>query len=132
MKTSSPTIDPGFSLVEVLAAITIIGIITFMAIPNIVQLKTDGEENLARSRAEALNLAIASYVQATGASAAQTAWTAANNEARYDLIAPYISFAQADLSNSFMPGGYDATLPTTINPLSTKTTLTGPSGTINY
>jgi prepilin-type N-terminal cleavage/methylation domain-containing protein len=124
---------PAFSLVEVLAAITIIGIITFMAIPNIVRLKQDGEENLARARAETLNLAIASYVQAVGATAAQSAWTAAgSDQARYQLVSPYIAFAQANLSNGFMPGGYTAALPTNINPLTTKTTLTGPSGTISY
>ena len=35
----------GFSLVEVLAAVAIIGIITFLAIPNIVAVKQDSEIN---------------------------------------------------------------------------------------
>tara|TARA_B110000305_G_C19321628_1_gene579240 strand:+ start:371 stop:817 length:447 start_codon:yes stop_codon:yes gene_type:complete len=46
----------GFSLVEVLAAVGIIGIIAFLAIPNIVAIKEDSETNLAISRAEAAKL----------------------------------------------------------------------------
>ena len=45
--------ENGFSLVEVLAAVAIIGIITFLAIPNIVAVKQDSETNMAISRAEA-------------------------------------------------------------------------------
>lgn len=121
-----------FSLVEVLAAVAIIGIITFLAIPNIVKLKEDGEENLARSRAETLNLAIASFVQKNGPATAQSAWTSAgSNDGRYALLAPFIAFAEDDL-DAYMPGGYTVTLPLTISPLTAKTTLTGPGGTIAY
>lgn len=127
-----PLRTSAFSLVEVLAAIAIIGIVTFLAIPNIVRIKQDGEENLARARAETLNMAIASYVQAASPSTAQAAWTSAgNSDARYLLVAPYISFAETTLTK-FMPAGYTATLPDTINPLSTKTTLVGPNGAISY
>lgn len=116
-----------FSLVEVLAAITIIGIITFLAVPNIVRVKQDAEDNLARARAEALNMAISSYVQALGTNTANSNWTnAANNNARYLLVAPYISFAESNLA-SFTPGGYTLTLPTTISPLTTKVQITGSS-----
>ena len=44
----------GFSLVEVLAAVAIIGIIVFIAIPNVVQSRRDAEEHFAIGRAEAL------------------------------------------------------------------------------
>lgn len=121
-----------FSLVEVLAAITIIGIITFLAVPNIVRVKQDGEENLARARAETLNMAISAYVQAVGTNAAQSNWSAAANaNARYLLISPYIAFAETNLT-LFSPSGYTNTLPTTISPLTTKVTITGPSGAVNY
>ena len=53
----------GFSLVEVLAAVAIIGVITFLALPNIIAVKQDSETNLAISRAEAMNLALVSYIQ---------------------------------------------------------------------
>jgi prepilin-type N-terminal cleavage/methylation domain-containing protein len=111
-----------FSLVEVLAAIAIIGIVTFLAIPNIVRMKQDGEDNLARARAETLNMAIASYVQAVGTNAAATAWSGASAAGRYDLLRPYIAFAEADLA-SFQPGGYTLTLPTAIVPMTNRTTI---------
>jgi len=121
-----------FSLVEVLAAIAIIGVITFLAIPNIIRVKQDGEDNLARGRAEALNMAIASYVQANGASAAQSSWTGAGSDSsRYTLLTPYLAFAETTLAG-YMPNGYSASFPTTINPLSTKVTVTGPRGAVDY
>ena len=122
----------GFSLVEVLAAVSIIGIITFLAIPNIVRVKQDGEENLVRARAESINLGIASYVQTVGPTMAQSAWnTAGTDQGRFALVRPYISFADAALTN-FMPGSYTAVLPAVINPLTTKATIAGPRGSIAY
>lgn len=110
-----------FSLVEVLAAIAIIGIVTFLAIPNIVRIKQDSEDNLARARAETLNMAIASYVQAYGTNEAQRRWTNASTaNARYLLITPYIAFAETNLT-SFQPSGYSLTLPTSIIPMSAST-----------
>jgi len=111
-----------FSLVEVLAAIAIIGIITFLAIPNIVRVKQDGEDNLARARAETLNMAIASYVQAVGTNAAASAWSATNADGRYNLIRTYISFSESTLS-AYTPSGYSLTLPITIVPMTNKTTI---------
>lgn len=118
----------GFSLVEVLAAVTIIGVITFLAIPNLIRVKQDSEDSLARARADALNLAAAAYFQAAGTQAAQTAWQgAANNEARYALLAPYLAFAPTTLS-SYMPSGYSVTFHTN-QPNRFKATLSGPAGT---
>jgi len=117
----------GFSLVEVLAAIAIIGVITFMAIPNIVQIKQDSEDDLARSRAEALNTAIASYVQNRGWSTATNEWaSAASANARYGLIQPYLAFSETNLT-SYMPSGYSVTFPASTNLLKLKVTLSGPS-----
>jgi len=121
----------GFSLVEVLAAVALIGIITFLALPNIVRIKQDSEESLAISRAEALNLAMSSFVQAHGQTAAATEWSgASSNDDRYDLLAPYLAFAPDDLA-SYMPGGYSATLPSTLLPLD-KVDITGPGGAVEY
>ena len=129
MKTKLQKLFPGFSLVEVLAAVAIIGVVTFMAIPNIVRLKLDGEENLVRARGETLNMAMASYVQALGMTTANSIWTSAgSDQARYSNMAIYIAFAPANLSNGFMPRGYTATLPPSLTNLAVKTTLTGPNG----
>lgn len=125
------TVKTAFSLIEVLAAVAIIGIITFIAIPNIVRIKEESERSLAVSRAEALNLGMASFIQANGRTAASSLWSAAESQnSKYTLIAPYLAFAPEDLDN-YMPEGYSATLPESLLPL-TKTTLTGPSGTLSY
>ena len=132
MQTDSTLTPRGFSLVEVLAAITIIGIITFLAVPNIVRVKQDSEENLARARAEAINMAIAAYVQSLGTNAAQVNWSAAGSDnARYLLVRQYIAFSESSLS-LYTPGGYTNSLPSTISPLTTKVIVSGPSGDISY
>jgi len=128
MKTRS---HGAYSLVEVLAAVALIGIITFLALPNIVQIKSDSEDNMAISRAEAVNLAMASYIQAYGQTSASANWSAAtDNNARYALLAPYFSFAPSNYSD-YMPSGYSVTLPSNLLPL-TKVPLSGPHGTISY
>jgi len=99
-----------FSLVEVLAAVGIIGIIAFLAIPNIVAIKQDSERNLAISRAEALNMAMVSYIQANGRDNVASEWTAAGDQARYAKLIPYLSFAPATLKE-YTPNGYALTLP---------------------
>lgn len=115
-----------FSLVEVLAAIAIIGIITFLAIPNIVRVKEDGEKNLAIARAQALNMGMASYLQAQGMHTATNTWagTAATN--RYNLVSPYLAYAPASVSD-YMPGGYSVTFPAALIPLQ-QVSVTGPHG----
>jgi prepilin-type N-terminal cleavage/methylation domain-containing protein len=121
---SRPHRRRGFSLVEVLAAITIIGVITFLAIPNIVRVKQDSEDSLARARADALNLAAATYFQAVGPDAAASAWSSADNNARYLLLAPYLSFAPPTLAD-YLPGGYAVDFHASA-PHRVKATLIGP------
>lgn len=118
----NPSRQRAFSLVEVLAAVGIIGIIAFLAIPNIVAIKQDSERNLAISRAEALNMAIVSYIQSNGKDNVSTSWASADNQARYSRLIPYLSFAPAQLTE-FTPNGYSITLPADLNAL-TKSTLT--------
>lgn len=119
----------GFSLVELLIVLVILGVIMFLAIPNIVQVRSDSEDNLARSRAEALNVAAAAYFQAVGTQAAISAWSSAGNDARYALLSPYLAFAPESLS-SYMPSGYTVTLSS--DPLRQKATLARGSTSIRY
>jgi len=121
-----------FSMVEVLAALAIIGIIIFLALPNIVQVKSDGEQSLAIARAESLNMAMASYVQAVGSTQAETNWDAsADDSARYaNYLSPYLAFAPSTLAN-YLPAGYSVSLPGDVTNAA-MVTLTGPSGTISY
>ena len=121
----------GFSLIEVLAAVAIIGIITFLALPNIVTLKQDAEVDLAIARAEAVNMAIAAYVQANGQATATANWAAASADDRWTMVSPFLAFAPSTLS-AFMPTNYTLTMPATVNPL-TKARLQDPnSADIDY
>ena len=122
---SSPNKHRAFSLGEVLAAVGIIGIIAFLAIPNIVQIKRDSERNLAISRAEAINMATVSYIQANGKDNVSDGWSPLNDQQRYTLLIPYLSFAPANLTD-YTPAGYAINLSTDLNALS-KSVLTDTS-----
>ncbi|MEX1111111.1 MAG: prepilin-type N-terminal cleavage/methylation domain-containing protein [Chthoniobacterales bacterium] len=121
----------GFSLVEILVVLVILGTVLFLAIPNIVQVRSDSEDNLARARAEALNVAAAAYFQAVGRQAATAAWTgAANSDTRYALISPYLAFASTNLAG-FMPTGYSVSFSTT-DPLRQKAALFRGTNALSY
>jgi prepilin-type N-terminal cleavage/methylation domain-containing protein len=125
-------IQRGFSLVEMMACVSIIGIIAFLAIPSITRMRSDSERNLAISRAEALNLAQATFIQVKGRSQAEVTWRAAGNDiARYALLRDYLAYAEASLS-LYLPAGYTATFPTTTTNM-TKVTLKAPdNSTVAY
>lgn len=88
-----------FSLIEALATVAIIGVITFLAIPNIVRMRQDAERNMAVARAEAFNLGVAAYVQSLGLTAASADWAPINADTRYGRIRPFLAFAPAALSD---------------------------------
>lgn len=120
-----------FSLVEMLASVAIIGVITFLAIPNLVQMRSDSELNLAIARAEAINMAIATYIQATGRTQAISNYGATSStQAQYSLFSPYLAFSQT-LITDYMPNGYSVTFPNVIDPLK-KVTLSQGATTVSY
>ncbi len=120
----------GFSLVEMMACVSIIGIIAFMAIPSVTRMRGDSERNLSIARAEALNLAQASYIQVRGRTQAALEWTAAGtDDTRYNtLLRPYLSFAETRL-NLYMPSGYSVQFPVSITSMA-KVTLKDPTNAI--
>jgi prepilin-type N-terminal cleavage/methylation domain-containing protein len=118
----------GFSLVELLVVITVLGIILFFAFPNIVQVKSDSEKELAKARAETLNLAAAAYFQAVGTNAAASNWAGKSAAERYQLITPYIAFPAATLSNFLPSSDYSITFDAS-SPHRVKATLIGPGST---
>lgn len=122
----------GFSLVEMMACVSIIGIIAFMAIPSVTRMRGDSERNLAIARAESLNLAQASYIQVRGRTQASLEWAAAgtSDDAKYKLLMPYLSFAEKDLT-SFLPSGYKLRFPASITTM-TKATLISPTNATIY
>ena len=97
-----------FSLVEVLAAVAIIGIIVFLALPNVIQAKRDTEEQMVITRAEGLNMSISAYVTANGRSNAGAAWAHTDNSthaAKYLLVKGYMAYAPTILGD-YQPNGY--------------------------
>ena len=116
---------------EVLAAVAIIGIITFLAMPNIIAVKQDSENNLAISRAEALNIALVTFVQTNGHGNAVEYWGQRNrDQERYEMLKSYMAFAPNSL-DQYMPLGYRLQFPNSIEVLS-KVSLIGPQGAIYY
>ncbi len=109
MKTHSSR-NSGFSLVEVLAAVAIIGILVFIAIPNVVQSRRDAEEHFAIGRAENLNSSISQYISANGRANAGVSWAGKTNAERYALVKGYLAYAPSALSD-YQPNGYTYTLP---------------------
>ncbi len=121
----------GFSLVEMMACVAIIGVIAFMAIPSVSRMREDSERNLAIARAEALNLAQASLIQVRGRTQAALEWASSGSSAaKYNLLRPYLSFSESTIS-AYMPSGYSVNFPPSITTM-TKATLIGPNGTIYY
>jgi prepilin-type N-terminal cleavage/methylation domain-containing protein len=131
MKTFIHTSRRGFSLVELLVAVSIVGIITFIAVPKVSNVQAEAHKNLAISRAESLNMAVATLVQVRGNSAAATAWASASGDnAKYALIRPYLGFSEPTLTE-YMPAGYTVEFPTTLIPMR-KAILTGDGTAIDY
>ena len=131
MKMNIKRSENGFSLVEVLAAVGIVGIIAFLALPNIVAIKQDSERNLAISRAEAVNMAIASFIQAKGRTTAVSDWASLSaDDDRYAAVAPYLAFAP-DKFSDFQPGGYSIDIPDDLSKLK-KSELKEGTTVINY
>ncbi|RBP37381.1 prepilin-type N-terminal cleavage/methylation domain-containing protein [Roseimicrobium gellanilyticum] len=129
--SSNRNLRSGFSLIEMLAAVAIIGIISFLALPNLIKVRTDSEKNMAIARAEAVNMAMATLVQTRGRTQASSDWTAnSTNDLRYTLVAPYLSYAETTRT-AYMPNGYTIEFPTAIDPLR-KVTLKQGSTAINY
>ena len=120
-----------FSLVEMLASVAIIGIISFLAIPNLVRMRGDSERNLAIARAESVNMAMATFIQVRGRTQSVSDYNAASTaQAKYALLTPYLAYAETNITD-FIPNGYSVTFPAAIDPLRKLTLLQG-STTISY
>lgn len=131
MKTHTSLHHRGFSLIEMITAVGIVGIILFLAIPNVIRVREDSEISLAIARTESINMAVSSYIQAKGRVAAQTVWATKDNSERYGLIKPYLMYAPNSLTD-YIPSGYTVTMPTSLASLS-KARLFDPGNTeISY
>ena len=131
--SAKPSRRPGFSLVEVLAAVAIIGILVFIAIPNVVQSRRDAEEHFAIGRAEGLNSSISQFIQANGRANAGVAWAGKTSAERYNIVKGYLAYAPVDMA-SYQPNGYTYTMPSTPDARVeiTRDNGTGTPDVINY
>ena len=111
----------GFSLVEMLACVAIIGVISFLAIPNLVRMRSDSEKNMAIARCEAINMAMATFIQSVGRTNAVSQYNAATTaQLKYSLLTSYLAYAQTNVTD-YIPSGYSVTF-NSLDPL-TKVTL---------
>ncbi len=118
----------GFSMVEMIACVSIIGIIAFLAIPSITRMRGDSERNLAIARAEALNLSMSTYMQVVGRTQASVNWGGVGTPSatRYNLLRPYLAYSESTL-DGFLPTQYGIVFPDSIVTM-TKVRLTAPGG----
>ena len=119
-------------MVELLAAVAIMGVIAFIAIPSVTKMRGDSERNLAIARAEALNIATASFIQANGRARAEQLWgSAPTAAAKYTLIRDYLAYSEDTLTR-YMPTGYSANYTAASVNAMRKWSLAGPQGSIAY
>lgn len=98
-----------FTLIELLVCIGVIGILYFIISPNAARERSRAETKTMVTRCNALMLAQASYRDTVGITAALAAWSgAADDEARYQLIKPYLEYSPASLA-TFVISGYSIT-----------------------
>jgi len=91
----------------------------------------ENESAIAIARAEVVNMAIASYVQANGSVEASSEWSLLETaQSRYSVLVPFLPFAPEQLAE-YMPFGYFVNIPPEVVPLS-RAQLIGPEGAMSY
>lgn len=115
----------GFSLIEMLVVITIVGVLVFLAFPNVAAVKLASEDYLAISRAQALNAAKIAYkIRGVGSWDALT-----TDDSRYTALRPYLAYSPATFvavsGVGYVPDGYVFGFGGIDDPVTVSNTVTG-------
>jgi prepilin-type N-terminal cleavage/methylation domain-containing protein len=97
--------NKGFSLIEILIGIVVVGIMLMIALPKSSSIKANTEDQAMKLRAVAFGNAKTEFLRDAGTTNAASAWSgAANDQARYELIMPYLGYPPSDLSDYTLMG----------------------------
>jgi prepilin-type N-terminal cleavage/methylation domain-containing protein len=116
----------GFTLVELLGVLVIIGILIFMSVANVANQKQDTEDRTMIINVKALQAAMSALYNKAGAdpivnSATNEDWTTAQANADYasiyNSLTPYMAYPPPTLTGAagYLFQGYTITFPTTID-----------------
>lgn len=94
----------GFSIVQILIGLVIMGIMSFMIVSNIPAIKRKSEDSSMRGKAHQLNTAISNYMSDHSVRAAIIGWRDKQPEERYALIRKYLGYAPENLSEYIVEG----------------------------
>lgn len=101
----APKVGAGFTLVEVLVVLAVLGLALLFVQPNAARARTEAETALMRQRAALLEGAMAQYEGVVGEAAAGAAWSgAANDEARYALVRSFLAWPPPTLADYAVRG----------------------------
>ncbi|SRR5258708_31449773 len=119
----------GYTLISVLIAVIIIGILSVLTMPAIRGLRDMTTDRDAIGRAAALNQAQQAYKWRVAN--ASSSWTAATtDDGKFQLIRDYLPLKDSYTTLvSFQPVGYTFSFGSTVD---TLVTITGPRGSVSY
>ena len=129
MKLFSPSSRSGFSLLELLIVLVIIGIVLAIGVPGVNKARADAELETMRTRALALQSAKLNFIDSVGTQNASGSWNSRNDAARYqDLLRQYLPTTYPNNltgTGGLIPSPYGITL----NNLSTNINFIAPDST---
>lgn len=106
----------GYTLVEILVVLTIIGMLVLTALPNVLKTKTSGEIESAKLARGMIHQAMSGYLGSLSRRDAETTWTAMTEEQRYNALKRFLSYPPTTIAG-ITPQGYTITLGADIHAL---------------